>query len=293
MRMSTREYYEDRILHVQMYIQDRLDEDLLLEELAEVACFSPFHFHRIFSGMVGESIREYIRRLKVERAALELRHSSRSVQDIAMEAGYKNQGSFTRIFSNIFGIPPREYRENFRNGQEHNPAARKYVLTIERQGGNDMDVSIKQFEQMTVAFVRHTGPYRDVGIAWKKLCSDSQVRKMSGRESLAIGICYDDPDITEEYKIRYDACITVKDDFVAGRGVAKQKINGGEYAVLVHKGRFEDLLKSYRWIYGEWLPGSGREVEAGPSLEIYLTDPDRVAPEDMMTEIRIPLKAIR
>jgi len=291
MRMNTRENYEDRILHVQIYIQDRLDEDLSLEELAEVACFSPFHFHRIFRGMVGESVKEYIRRLKLERAAQQLRHSNRSIQDISMDAGYENQGSFTRIFSNIFGIPPLEYRKTFRNGQKDEAGEKKYILSIQRPGGGNMEVSIKEFDEMTVAFVRHTGPYQDVGKAWEKLCCDQQVRTMSGPDSLAIGICYDDPDVTEEEKIRYDACVTVDDSFVPGNGISRQKIRGGDYAVMFHKGRFEDLLKSYRWIYGEWLPGSGREVEAGPSLEIYLTDPDKVPPEEMLTEIRIPLKS--
>jgi len=273
-----------------MYIQDRLGEDLSLEELAEVACFSPFHFHRIFRGMVGESVKEYIRRLQVERAAQELRHSNRSIQDISMNAGYENQGSFTRIFSTIFGISPLDYRKQFRNGQKDKPGQKKYVLSIQRPGGENMEVTIKEFDEMTVAFVRHTGPYRDVGSAWEKLCCDRQVRIMSGPDSLAIGICYDDPDVTREDKIRYDACVTVRDDFVPGEGIGKQTIRGGEYAVLIQRGSFDGLLDSYRWIYGEWLPGSGREVEAGPSLEIYLTDPDKVAAEDMLTEIRIPLE---
>ncbi len=291
MRMGTREYYEERILRVQIYIQDHLDEDLSLEELAEVACFSPFHFHRIFRGMVGESVKEYVRRLRLERAALQLRNSERAIQDIAFDAGYENHASFTRIFREFFGVPPQRFRETFRNGSVATPEKNKYVITIQRPGGNKMIVSIKKFKEMTVAFVRHVGPYKDVCSAWEKLCFESQVIEKSGAGSLAIGICYDDPEVTDVDKIRYDACVTVDDSFVPGsKGIRKQKIEGGEYAVMVHKGRFDQLIDSYRWFYGEWLPGSGREAKSGPSIEVYLKDPDRVPPEEMETEIRIPLK---
>ena len=77
---------------------------------------------------------------------------------------------------------------------------------------------------------------------------------------------------------------------MSGNGIQKQKIDSGEYAVMVHKGGFDKLIDCYRWFYGEWLPQSGREVESGPSIEVYLKDPDKVTPEEMETEIRIPLK---
>ncbi len=292
MRMGTREYYEERILHVQIYIQEHLDEDISLEDLAEVACFSPFHFHRIFRGMVGESVKEYVRRLRVERAALQLRHSERSIQDIAFDAGYENHASFTRIFRELFGMPPQCFRETFRNVPAITPEKNKYVITIQRPGGDNMNVSIKQFDEISVAFVRHVGPYKNVSIAWEKLCSDKQVIEKSGAGSMAIGICYDDPDVTDENKVRYDACVTVDDSFVPHGGIGMQRIQGGEYVVMVHKGSFDTLKDSYKRIYGQWLPGSGREVESGPSIEVYLKDPDKVPPEEMETEIRIPLKSI-
>lgn len=291
MRMGTRQHYEERILHVQIYIQDHLDEELSLEELAEVACFSPFHFHRIFRGMVGESVKEYVRRLRLERAALELRHTDRAIQDIAFDAGYENHASFTRIFGELFGVPPQCFRQTFRHKAVTTPEKKRYIITIQRPGGDDkMDVCVKKFEEMTVAFVRHVGPYKNVGVAWQELCSDEQVRAKSGLSSLAIGICYDDPDVTDEDKIRYDACVTVDDTFTPGNSIGMQKIKGGEYAVMLHEGSFDTLIDSYKRIYGEWLPRSGREVESGPSIEVYLKDADEVPPEEMETEIRIPLK---
>ena len=96
MRSDTQSDYRERILRVMVYIQNHLDDPLSLEDLAKVACFSPYHFHRIFRGVVGESVKEHVRRLRLERAAFRLTSSSRSVIEIALDAGYDTHESFTR-----------------------------------------------------------------------------------------------------------------------------------------------------------------------------------------------------
>jgi len=292
MKEGTREYYEERILRVQMYIQSHLDEPLSLNQLADVACFSPFHFHRLFRGLVGESPSEYIRRLRLERAKLDLRYSSRPVTEIAFDSGYETHESFTRAFRSAYGASPKEFRDQHRNESLLSDTARerRFVATIIRPGGKPMEVKIETFPPLTVAFVRHVGPYKECHAAWGKLCSNPAVRKSMGRDTLAIGICYDDPDVTEPDKIRYDACVTISEDFVPGAGVEKQQIEEGPYAVLIHKGSYDGLHDTYRWLFGEWLPGSGRELKSAPSLEVYRNDPNTTPPEQLVTEIRVPLQ---
>ena len=68
-----------------------------------------------------------------------------------------------------------------------------------------MDVTLKEIEPMTVAFVRHVGPYAECGDAWKTLCANPEVCKLFGPNTQFLGLGYDDPDITEPDKIRYDA----------------------------------------------------------------------------------------
>ena len=106
MKDITRKVYQQRILRVLTYIQRHLDEPLELNELAAVAYFSPFHFHRVFRGLVGESLMEHIRRLRLERAVHRLRTTGRSILDIALEAGYETHESFTRAFRSQFGLTP-------------------------------------------------------------------------------------------------------------------------------------------------------------------------------------------
>ncbi|MBI9077628.1 MAG: AraC family transcriptional regulator [Desulfatibacillum sp.] len=288
---GTREYYEERIIRVQMYIQDRLDEPLPLEELAGVACFSPYHFHRIFTAMVGESLKEHIRRLLMERAAHELRYSRLPVIQVALNAGYQNHESFTRAFRSMFGVPPKQYRAELPSrAGEPAGSPRVFNLRILKPKGDAMDIKIEEFPPLNVTFIRHIGPYDQCGIAWGKLCSHPAVAKELGPNTIAIGICYDDPDITEADKIRMDVCVTVPETFTPPEGMDTQIIKGGQYAVLTHYGSYDGLHECYRWLFGEWLPSSGREATYAPSLEVYMNSPEDTAPQDLITEIRVPLK---
>src|SRR5262252_10971797 len=121
MRTGTVEDYQRRILGVLVHIQNHLDSPLPLDELAEVAHFSPFHFHRVFRGMVGESVKEHVRRLRLERAAHRLRFTGQPVTEIAFDAGYETHESFTRAFGVMFGEAPTEFRNNHR-AVAHGPA---------------------------------------------------------------------------------------------------------------------------------------------------------------------------
>ena len=103
---ATRKRYEEKILRVQLFIQNHLDEDLSLETLAAAADYSPCHFHRIFRGIAGESADDYDRRLRMERAAQSLRYRRRSVLDVALDAGYGSHEAFTRAFVRTFGVTP-------------------------------------------------------------------------------------------------------------------------------------------------------------------------------------------
>lgn len=152
-----------------------------------------------------------------------------------------------------------------------------------------MDVQIKEFEPMTVASVRHIGPYQECHGAWKKLCGCVEVAKQMGPDTISLGICYDDPNTTDTDKIRYDACVTVEPDFVTPEGIVKQEIAGGRYAVLIHEGSYDKLMDTYQTLYDKWLPGSGEEP-SGPPFEIYLTCPETTPEDEAATEIRLPLK---
>nr|WP_274703381.1 GyrI-like domain-containing protein [Aminiphilus circumscriptus] len=137
---------------------------------------------------------------------------------------------------------------------------------------------------------REVDPYAASGAAWGRLCGNPAVQSRLTPESLFIGICYDDPDVTEADKIRMDVCVSVDASFVPEDGIEVQTIEGGEYARVIHKGSYDGLHGVYRALYGEWIPASGREPKETPSFEIYLNDCTTTPPEELLTEIRVPLR---
>ena len=182
--------YLQRILQVQLFIQEHLDEELPLDRLARVAHFSPFHFHRIFRGLVGEGVKEYVRRLRLESAAVALKNTDRSIIDIALRAGYNAHESFSRAFRQMFGVSPSQ----FRAGQH--PITLSKEVPIMPTETTAREVRIETVPRRRVAFIRHSGPYGEAEGVFQRLCAWAGARGLFNRETLVLGICHDDPEVT-------------------------------------------------------------------------------------------------
>ena len=297
MRRVTLQDYKRRMLRVLVHIQQHLDDSLALDDLASVACFSPYHFHRIFKGMVGETVQEHIRRLRLERAAGQLKLSGRPVTHIALDAGYESHEAFTRSFHALFGRSPSAFRSARRtlplpaapSDVHYAPGKPARGFKTTQPGRRPMDVSIKPMPPLRVAFMRHVGLYSTVGETWDRFLP---VLGKDGRldgECMILGICHDDPEVTPPEKIRYDAGVTVDESFVPDGEIGVQVIPGGDYAMTTHFGPYDKLGETYARLFGQWLPRSGRELRGTPCFEVYLNDPHSTEPEDLLTDIYVPL----
>jgi AraC family transcriptional regulator len=279
--------YRQRILKVQVFIQEHLAEELPLDRLARLAHFSPYHFHRIFKALVGEGVSEHVRRLRLEAAAMALKNTQRGVLEVALDVGYGTHEAFTRAFRQLFGVSPSQYRAGKR------PILFPKELSTMTAAETSREVRLENMPARRVAFVRHVGPYGDVGPAWQKLMTWAGPRGLFFRPGVMIlGICHDDPDVTPPEKIRYDCCITVGDDVTAEGEIGVQTLDPGEYAVVTHRGPYEGLGETYRWLYGRWLPESGREPRHAPPFEVYRNSPTNTPPEQLVTDIYLPLKPV-
>lgn len=274
MRVSTAESYQERILRVLVYIETNLEEDLELETLARVACFSPYHFHRIFRGVVGESVKEHVRRLRLERAARRLRGTGQPVTAIALEAGFEAHESFTRAFHAQYGQAPSAYRAMSRPAVP--PESR-------------VEARVENLAPMEIVFARHVGPYDQVGEAWGRLMGFAAAAGLFRLDAKMFGIAHDDPEVTDPERLRYDAAIAATAPATLPAGFGARRLDGGLYAAALHAGPYDRLFETYARLCGEWLPQSGYETRPEPSLEFYRNNPQNAKPEELRTEIWLPV----
>lgn len=296
-KKTTSAEHRARVLKVLVHVQQNLDRALSLEELAAVAPYSPFHFHRIFRGLVGESVKEHVRRLRLERAAHRLRHGGQPIMEIALDAGFETPESFTRTFRRMFGHSPTAFRAR-RGRLAYGPAPSGVHFVAAGKLDSfcpapsrkpKLAARIEKLPQMRVAFVRHTGPYEETDEAFERLMIWARRLGLLNSSAVVFGIAYDDPNVTAPAKLRYDAALVIPNDLEVGGDVGSQTTKSGSYAVTTHHGPYETLADTYARLCGEWLPSSGRELLAAPALEFYRNSPEETPPRDLLTDIYMPL----
>jgi AraC family transcriptional regulator len=287
-RASTEKDHRERILRVLVHLQDHLDEALDAEALARVAHLSPFHFHRVFRTLVGETAMEHVRRLRLERAARRLAHTDDPVVQVAFAAGYEAHEAFTRAFAAAFGLPPVDYRRQRRAALAPGEEPPRPAL---RAAGFESGpaVEVRSLGATRVAFARHVGPYGQVGEAFARLQAFAGPRGLLGRPPF--GLVYDDPDVTAPERFRYDACLEVGADVAAEGAIGVQVVAAGDFAVALHRGPYHRLGETYGYLLAVWAPSAGRAIASGgPSLERYLDGPGTTAPDRRRTEVWLRLE---
>ncbi|HVE06247.1 MAG TPA: AraC family transcriptional regulator [Paraburkholderia sp.] len=281
--VSQRSRYEARLQRVLDYIYEHLDEPLDVNRLADIACLSPYHWHRIYQGLYGETVATTVRRLRLHRAAGLLAYGTLPISEIATLSGYSSLQSFTRTFGAVYGMPPARYRKEG-NHSRFRPAL---------SGGDAMEqrsVEIRNVPAMEVVSIDHSGDYMQIGKAFDTLDRWLAARNLLGPDTRMIGIYYDDPGVVPTAQLRSKAGAWLPRKVEVEAPFSVTQVRGGQYAVLRHKGPYADLPAAYEWLYGQWLVKSGREADDTPAFEEYLNDPKHTAPAELLTEIYLPLR---
>jgi AraC family transcriptional regulator len=303
--------YNARLNHVLDYIHANLDQVLTLEILSNVAGFSPFHFHRLFKNLAGETLSDYVWRARLEKSAnLLAYHPEDSILMISQACGFSSPAVFSRAFKARFGVSPSEYRKQRiveRNqGKDFSISGTyngKHAIHFDLERRNfPMNVEVKILPSYHVAYIRHITGYSkgqfsgEIDRAFQRVCAWAAARDLFGPTTLVIGIPYDNPDITPNDRCRYDACVTIPAEVNQGTGeVGIEDISGGKYAVghiEVSTKETHKIGEMVNLMYGEWLPSSGYTVEDKPALEIYGENPDKPRGTWISMDYCIPVKPL-
>lgn len=303
--------YISRINKALDYIEPNLSKSMTLEELAEVANFSKFHFNRIFHSIAGETPFQFITRLRLEKAALLiLTNKNESISGIAFECGFSDISIFSRNFKNYFGITATRYKkEKLQNSnisqQNSNDEQKENKLkayfcpasqTIKWRTNMEISksVEIKELPQMTVAYVRNIGPYNGNKELYRKhrdkLFLWAGARGLLESKDFKYLVLYhDNPKVALSANLRMSLCITVPPAANVDGGIGKMVIEAAKYVVCRFELTEHDFETAWNWVYGQWLPNSGYQPDDKPYFETY---PEEPKDGKYIVDFCIPVKPI-
>ena len=256
-----------------------------------MAAFSPFHFHRIFRVVTGETLFGFVQRLRLERSAgVLVAVPDRSVLEVALDHGFSSSATFARAFKAHFGMSASVWRRGGAGRwSERRRQNRKLGKQLRKPGNaptrrvsdtpsrgrrakeGTMNVRVQELPTQRVAYMRYVGRYGAHGIPelWNRFATWIRARGFDIENTTRLGVGRDDPAITPAEKCRYDACLVVPDDFQPDRLVNVTEIPGGRFAISQFTGTAHDIERAFDDIFKTWLPNSGFQPDDRPCLEIY------------------------
>ena len=308
---STRREYAARMNRVVDHIQGHLADPLDLERLAAVACFSPFHFHRLFRGWMGETLQAFVQRLRLERAAqLLVFDQVRSISDVAVECGFSSSSTFARAFKAAFGTTAGEWRKRKicqanRKGWEAvdeaslgfselaGPMVRNKEITMTNV---PLEVKVRRLAPATLAYIRHIGPYKGDTALFRRLFTQlfawAGARGLVGSDPTHLSLFQDNPNLTPAAKQRLEVALVVPAGTGPSGEIGIKNMEGGLYATARVRVLIQDYAAQWDALVADWLPGSGYQPDHRPGMEFYLNNPDTDPEGRYHIEMCLPVRPL-
>lgn len=308
----SKQEYTARINRVMDYISQNLDKPIDLSVMADIALFSPYHFHRIFTFIVGETPNNFVSRIKLERAAVLLQDRPKeSISEIAFQCGFGNVSSFSRAFKSYFQMSAKEFRlqdkaifikDGIRYSKNCKPISNigKNKQQINTQFCSvefnkiiimNTKIEIKQMPELNLIYCRHMGAFNEIGQAYEKLFKWAEPRGLVAPTTKTVTVYHDDPAITSVEKVRQDASIIVEGDVKVEGEIGKSTVPGGKYAV----GHFEIKETEFEEAWNtmcSWLTESGYQPGDGSTYELYHNEYSNHPEFRFIVDICIPVKPL-
>lgn len=288
------------------YIDQHLDQELSLAVVAEEACYSPFHFHRLFTCMTREPLNQYIQRKRIERCAnLLINRPDLSVSTLADQYGFSSMSAFSRAFKQYYGMSPSAFREsspgkfskvralNSKNGQVENPFEAYFYNLNENKlwTMNNSTIDIRELPDFSLAYVTHLGPCEGIRQAYEKLMAWAMpLGLMQAPDLRMLTLYHDNPRITEPDKMRMSACMILNSVQPVRGDILSRTLPGGRHVV----GRFtismEEFEQAWTGLFQWTLERGLRPARDKDCFEIYYNDFNQHPQKLSTVDLCIPLQ---
>lgn len=295
--------YVGRVNRAIDYVVTNLTGDLSLEAVARAACFSPFHFHRVFKALIGETLAQFVRRQRLERALQVMSaRPDRSLTDVALDCGFASSSDFSRGFKQHFGVPPSAFdlaahrdarRDEFERAHGGTLATPRFGRPPAGTNPDGFVVTLRDLPPRTVAYVRVLDPYHAFGAvvaAYDELMAWAEQHGAADRQWL--GYQWEDPEIVALDKCRYDAAVEVDDVRPQGR-IGRFEFPAMKVAEVRIAGGIELETRALDWLFTTWLPSSGYVPDDQPAFEAWIGRPFAHGSEHFTIACQLPVKPSR
>ncbi|MFP4698474.1 MAG: GyrI-like domain-containing protein [Eubacteriales bacterium] len=299
---ESRQIYISKINAVQDYIEKHLDLDLHIEQLAQIASFSVFHFQRIYHQITGENLYAFIKRLRLEKAAfLLLSNKSLSISDIAISVGFSNQSSFAKAFKKRYEINASQLRcledLELNNIKENENSINGKVFYENERYNIPMELTFKSMEPTKVIYTRYVGFYKGNSDLFMKLFSKLynyvNMKNLIRNDSKWFVAYHDFGDLTADNKLRLSVCMSIDENVEEIGEFGHMSLEGGRYAV----GRFllkpDEYQGAWNYMFSKWLPESGYVPDDRICFEHYPVEDCIENKEGRIVEIFIPISPLK
>lgn len=290
--------YAQRIDRVIDYLRGNLDRPVKLGELAKVACFSEFHFHRIFRAVSGETLNHFTNRLRLEKAARLLRYSEQSLTEIALDCGFSSSSTFSRAFRSGYDTSPSQFRTNgvikkSKICKELFPEDEYGLPMSAEEKRAAFPVRLIDIPERQAAYIRVTNAFEldKVLAALKTIIAWAKSQGVFSQGAL-FGMTVDDPHVTPKHLYRYEVCLASSFPFQCIEGMSKLKMPAMRYAVIRVSGDIHKVATAWDYLYRDWLIRSVHEPEHAPALEVFLDKESAMDWSHFELELCLPVRKL-
>ena len=265
------------------YILKHLDEELTIEKVANHCHISKFHFCRIFKEETREGIYGFIKRMKLEQSALNLKfEKEKTATDIGSDYGYSSS-NYSTAFKKHYRLSPSEFRSEIESCGVLNPYNKGSIAKFQSVEEYNRRIRIVELEDFFVVHERYLGNYLDLGKNWGTFVE--KYKDYQSENTLLIERFYTDPSVTDINQCLYDICMTVERGCILENTMI---IQGGKFAIYRFDGMVKDIFTAFQGVYNVWLPFSGFKMDERYGLDIYrLMDREKM---EVIMDLCIPIK---